>query len=67
MPLETHLNLTGEIEINNAKIYNYSGQIVKEITFESNLMEQNVDVSELSKGIYFIKINNYSAKTFIVD
>jgi len=41
----------------NIQIYNTIGELVKEIAFN-----QSIDISNLEKGIYFIKIGNYSNK-----
>lgn len=66
-PANTKIQLSGDLEIKNAKIYNSSGQIIKQVQFDVNSIEQMLDISELSKGLYIITIDNYSPKTFIVD
>ncbi|HAH23184.1 MAG TPA: hypothetical protein DCL77_05400, partial [Prolixibacteraceae bacterium] len=50
-------NLTGEM-------YSSLGQLVKQIKLNSN-GEVTIDVSSLEKGLYLIKIGNYSSKILI--
>ncbi len=47
----------------SAAIYDLKGQKVLEITLDSE--EQSVDISSLSKGIYFLKIENTTFKLII--
>jgi Secretion system C-terminal sorting domain len=48
---------TKNFEIENAKIYNSIGRLVKEVKIHKEL---NVDLSDFSNGIYFIKFENNS-------
>jgi hypothetical protein len=53
------------ITFDNAEIviYNTSGQKVKEITNLSNLQINNIDISMLRKGVYFISINDKNSQS----
>jgi hypothetical protein len=46
-------------------MYSSLGQLVKQIKLEPNC-ETTIDVSNLNKGIYLIKIGKFSAKVLIV-
>ncbi len=54
-PTRSMLNITGEAQIYNVVIYNVSGQIL----IDKQKVNQ-VDVSSLPSGIYFIKVNQGS-------
>ncbi len=57
-PVSNSLNIDG-LEIGNTKsidIYNYTGKLVKQITNNFSTL----DISELSSGIYFIKIRMFN-------
>ena len=47
----------------NIEIYDISGKIVKSFTFESK--SQQIDVSDLNKGIYLARLNNEQTTLFI--
>lgn len=57
-PVENNLNISKkeEIEISSITIYNMLGQIVVAIPNAKNV--ENVDVSSLKSGNYFVKINS---------
>ena len=67
-PAQNTLELTAEFAGNNeVQIINSLGQIVKEFSFESNVV---VDVEDLNAGIYFVKIigsNNTTTKKLIIN
>lgn len=56
-PTTNYLNITSQPEPTKASIYNMLGQKIKDIQVQEN---KAVDVRELAKGIYIIKINNSS-------
>lgn len=65
-PTKGILNLTGLDKIgknNSFKLINMLGQQVK--TFESNKINEKLDVSSLSKGMYFLSINNTYMVKFV--
>jgi subtilisin family serine protease len=47
----------------NAQIYNLSGQLVANASAAGD--EVNVDASSLSKGVYVLKVNNYSQRILV--
>ena len=49
-PVENTLNVTSNVPIKNISIYNIQGQLVR---YDN---DNNVDVSNLSKGIYIVKV-----------
>ena len=54
-PTKSILNITGQAQIYNVAIYNVSGQIL----IDKQKVNQ-VDVSSLPSGVYFIKVNQGS-------
>ncbi|WP_299888532.1 T9SS type A sorting domain-containing protein [uncultured Lacinutrix sp.] len=44
-------------KVNTVLVYNINGQIVKEIKLLDHAIENKVEVSDLAKGIYFVKLN----------
>ncbi|WP_158977989.1 T9SS type A sorting domain-containing protein [Cellulophaga sp. L1A9] len=65
-PVIDELVLENISDVHNISIFSTSGSRIKSIPNSSNTM--NIDLSELSSGVYFIKfhtINNISAKTII--
>jgi hypothetical protein len=54
-PAKDKINIVGK-NIKKVEIVNLNGQIVKSRTINSE--NYIIDVSDLSKGLYFIKINN---------
>ena len=65
----------GEVNISNiilekATVYNTSGQLVKTFTFDSNNTNNTINLSGLTKGIYYVYLINQdaaSAKKVIVE
>jgi uncharacterized delta-60 repeat protein len=53
-PTTNYLHIDGEINDSEIYIYNNVGQLIK----KTRLTEERIDVSELSIGFYFLKINN---------
>lgn len=43
-----------------ASIFDYSGRLVKEMNIAAHLSKFNIDLNEMSNGIYFIKVSNDS-------
>lgn len=63
-PVNNLLNIEIDNEIQNAKIYSISGSLLKN---ENNLASNNLDVSDLQKGYYFLKINDTKTIPFIKE
>jgi hypothetical protein len=61
-PTFDFINIDNIEEINNASIFNVLGQEVVEIKIEGNT---NIDVRNLSEGIYFLKIGDRNPAKFI--
>jgi hypothetical protein len=61
-PANSDLTIAFEKEVNNELIilHDAFGNVVKEINFSG--IEANVDVTELSEGIYFLKVGNQVTK-----
>lgn len=62
-PANSNITITNA-ENQNVTIYNISGQIVK--TLVSTSENQNVDVSDLNNGLYFVKIGSSVVKLDII-
>ncbi|MFN5831664.1 MAG: lysyl oxidase family protein [Bacteroidota bacterium] len=43
-----------------AAVYDYSGRLVREVSIAANQSKINIDINDLSKGIYTVKISNDS-------
>ena len=61
---KNNITLKTNFNVNNVSIYNFLGQVIKEIDF-TNLKEKNINISNFSKGIYFIKADNYKPIKFL--
>lgn len=61
---KNNISLKTNFKVNNVSVFNFLGQIVKEVNF-SNLSEKNINISNFSKGVYFIKADNYKPIKFI--
>lgn len=61
-PTQSELNFSGDTEIKSAEIYNAMGKLV---LANPTLYLQKIDVSTLSSGIYFLKINNAQTLKFV--
>lgn len=61
-PATTYINLqiTSSLLSKKAELYDTAGRLIKTILCENEVT--NVDISELSVGIYFIKIDNQTKK-----
>jgi hypothetical protein len=55
-PTKGIVYIDGLGKITNVSIYNITGQLLND--FHSGLESNEIDLSKLSKGIYFLKINN---------
>jgi hypothetical protein len=62
-PAEHFIMIDGVDYNTNVDIYDISGKIVKSFTFESK--SQQIDVSDLVKGIYLARLNNEQTTLFI--
>ena len=56
-PAKNIINISSLDDILNVTIFNAQGQIVKQV---SNLGNQSIDISNLKKGMYFVKIQTKS-------
>ncbi|WP_196888040.1 T9SS type A sorting domain-containing protein [Aureivirga sp. CE67] len=57
-PVSDVLKIEGKYGLNNLKIFNILGENIKNISFENNLSQAEVNVSNIPSGIYFIKIDS---------
>ena len=62
-PAAHFIMIDGVDDNTNVEIYDISGKIVKSFTFESK--SQQIDVSDLVKGIYLARLNNKQTTLFI--
>jgi len=56
-------NNTGEILNKTVMIYDLTGQCVS----KSRIINERIPVSQLAKGIYFIKVGDYKTGRFLID
>ena len=50
-PFNNDLNVSSQIKVENLRLYNISGQLVKQVKNSNSL-----NVSELAKGIYILEV-----------
>ena len=60
-PIIDFINIEADTAI-HYKIYDIKGKIIKE---NKNFIGNKIDLSQLTKGIYFIKINNFQIEKII--
>ncbi len=68
-PASASISVTSGKAINEIKIYNQAGQMVKRIINKSVETSNNIDISDLPVGSYFVRINssaNMSIVKFVV-
>lgn len=65
-PSQNNINISlSEIDLNTEiKVYNSSGQLILVTKAES--LVTNIDVSAFSKGVYYVRINNYPPQKVII-
>ena len=54
-PAKNQLNIVGLVDNSNITIYDLSGKVMKEISANNRV---SCNISDLSSGIYFVKIQN---------
>ncbi|MCO6500610.1 MAG: T9SS type A sorting domain-containing protein [Vicingus serpentipes] len=59
-PTSNQLTLDSEMNIDEATIFDVSGQVIKSIVLNSN----TIDVSELSDGVYFLRVTTEKGQIF---
>ena len=55
-PVNSVLYISSESKLNSVSIYDVNGRLLQTIAFVGNQMEQTIDVTQLSKGIYFVSV-----------
>lgn len=63
-PAVNFLNLKTDVNISSVKIYSVSGLLVRN---ETETASNNIDVSNLQKGCYFVKVNDFNVVPFIKE
>ncbi len=63
-PATDYVYIKSEFEFCHIDIYDVFGRIIKKYDF-SNTYEKNIDISDISSGIYVIKIGNKTLKLFV--
>ena len=59
-PIKNRIYIQTDQILSSYKIYNVMGQLVL-----SNNFSENIDISMLEKGTYFLKLDNFKSKAFI--
>lgn len=57
-----HINKNGALEINTIKVFNTNAQLIREIKVDNSSEQISINLTDLSKGIYFIEISNHEDK-----
>ena len=68
--MKLKFNLTKSLQNIETEIYDVSGRLVKSIEKIENTQTQNLNISDLSSGIYFVKVkqdNQQVVKKLIVE
>ena len=64
-PATTEINVSTDVEISSVEVFNVIG---KRVMSTSNLSENKIDVSNLTNGIYILRIssgNSFITKKFV--
>lgn len=64
-PVKNHLTIESTKVVKSVKVYSIQGQLLKTKLFEGIDATVNVDLSQLSTGIYFLSVNNSKGKKFV--
>lgn len=62
-PAKSHFSVEGDTDIKQIKIYNLTGQVVKE--FQSKSIESTNDISSLSSGVYFVELSSVNGNKIV--
>ncbi|WP_298898660.1 T9SS type A sorting domain-containing protein [uncultured Psychroserpens sp.] len=62
-PVQDQLYITSEVVLNKTTIYDVNGRVLQHIIFIGNELERTIDVTDLSKGIYFVKLSSENGST----
>ena len=67
-PTENMLNINGKTSIDNIVLIDLNGRILKEFNFKNATLATQIDLADLTTGIYFLKIqsNNFISSIKIV-
>ena len=57
-PANNTITISSTINVQDITIYNINGQVVKSFTVDSNISTFVADVSDLTTGLYFIKVSD---------
>ena len=59
------LNNSKNIELEAVKIYDINGRIIKTIILNSSVTQQNIKLTDVASGVYFVKVTSaFNSKTF---
>jgi hypothetical protein len=64
-PVKNHLTIESTKVVKSVRVYSIQGQLLKTKLFEGIDATVNVDLSQLSTGIYFLSVNNSKGKKFV--
>lgn len=62
-PVRSQLTINGELEISSIEIIDLTGKTIKSLFTAFN----KIDISGLTEGVYFLRVNNILTKKFIKD
>jgi len=51
------LSNSNTIQLKGAQVYDINGRLVKTINLDANNLKTNIDLSAMSQGLYFLKVN----------
>lgn len=66
-PAQDLLNISSSTPIENIEIYSLDGKLIQKKQFVSPVNNQTIMLSNLSKGMYFIKVNSTTSKKLIIE
>ncbi|WP_178984683.1 DUF7619 domain-containing protein [Winogradskyella helgolandensis] len=55
-PAENTLHISSPIAVKSVYIYDINGRVLQSIKYDDNILEKTIDIKELSKGVYFVKL-----------
>ncbi|MDB4242119.1 T9SS type A sorting domain-containing protein [Polaribacter sp.] len=64
-PVKKRLTIQNTTIVKSVKVYSVRGQLLRTKLFESSDTTVNIDLSQLSTGVYFLSVNNSKGNKFV--
>ena len=64
-PVKKRLTIQNTTIVKSVKVYSVRGQLLRTKLFEGSDTTVNIDLSQLSTGVYFLSVNNSKGNKFV--